>query len=37
MGKLSVKIADSCAGKGGWKKPMLHCNDVDTELFLARK
>ena len=30
QGKLSVKKADSDAGKGGWKKPMLHCYDADT-------
>lgn len=36
-GKLSVKIADSGAGKGGWRKLKLHCNDADTDLCLARK
>ncbi|WP_172605618.1 hypothetical protein [Shewanella benthica] len=36
-GKLSAKMADSGAGKGGWRKPMLHCNDADTDLCLARK
>ena len=37
LGTLSVKIADSGAGKGGWRKPKLHCNDADTDLCLARK
>ncbi|RTR38934.1 hypothetical protein EKG38_12340 [Shewanella canadensis] len=36
-GKLSVKIADSGAGKGGWRKPMLHCNDADTGLVSGTK
>lgn len=31
MGKQPVKVADSCAGKGGWKKPMLRCNDADAD------
>ncbi|WP_218919633.1 hypothetical protein [Shewanella psychrophila] len=31
LGKLSAKKADSDAGKGGWKKPMLYCNDADTD------
>jgi len=29
-GKLPEKKADSGAGKGGWRKLMLHCNDADT-------
>jgi hypothetical protein len=37
LGKLSVKIADSGAGKGGWSKLMLCCNDADTDKYLARK
>ncbi|MFA0475119.1 hypothetical protein AB4527_08190 [Vibrio breoganii] len=37
LGKLSVKMADSGAGTGGWRKPKLHCNDADTDLCLARK
>jgi RNA-directed DNA polymerase len=37
LGKLSVKIADSGAGKGGWRKPKLHCNDADTDLVSGTK
>ena len=37
LGKLSAKIAGSGAGKGGCRKPKLHCNDADTDLCLARK
>jgi RNA-directed DNA polymerase len=32
-----VKIADSNAGKGGWRKQMLHCNDADTDLVSGTK
>lgn len=32
-----MKRADSGAGKGGWKKRMLHCNDADTNGCLTRK
>ncbi|ABU74057.1 hypothetical protein VIBHAR_06868 [Vibrio campbellii ATCC BAA-1116] len=32
-----MKRADSGAGKGGWKKRMLHCNDADTDGCLTRK
>jgi RNA-directed DNA polymerase len=37
LGKRSVKIADSGAGKGCWRKPMLHCNDADTDLVSGTK
>ncbi len=32
MGKLTVKLADSYAGLGCWKKRMLCCNDADISL-----
>ncbi|MBF4375788.1 hypothetical protein EA860_21730 [Vibrio anguillarum] len=32
-----MKRADSGAGKGGWKKRRLHCNDADTDGCLTRK
>ena len=32
-----MKIADSGAGKGGWRKPKLHCNDADTDLVSGTK
>ncbi|MGR5151019.1 hypothetical protein [Photobacterium swingsii] len=34
-GKPSAKRADGDAGKGCWRKQMLHCNDADTDLCLA--
>ncbi len=37
MGKFFAKKTDSGAGKGGWRKQMLHCNDVDTDLCLNTK
>ncbi|MEZ8227041.1 reverse transcriptase N-terminal domain-containing protein, partial [Vibrio splendidus] len=30
-------MADSDAGRGGWKKQRLHCNDADTGLCLITK
>jgi RNA-directed DNA polymerase len=30
-------VADSDAGRGGWKKQRLHCNDADTGLCLITK
>ena len=30
-------MADSDAGRGGWKKQRLHCNDADTDLCLVTK
>ena len=27
-----MRLTDSCAGIGVWKKQMLHCNDADTSL-----
>ena len=30
-------MADSDAGKGGWKKQRLHCNDADTGECLITK
>ncbi|MCL1079408.1 hypothetical protein L2734_14770 [Parashewanella spongiae] len=32
-----MKVADSYAGKGGWRKQMLRCNDADTDLYLVTK
>jgi len=31
MGKFSAKRTDGGAGKGGWRKLMLRCNDADTD------
>ena len=28
---------DSGAGKGGWRKLMLHCNDADTDFVSGTK
>ena len=30
-------MADSDAGRGGWKKQRLYCNDADTVLCLITK
>jgi RNA-directed DNA polymerase len=32
-----ANVADSDAGRGGWKKRMLHCNDANTDWCLVTK
>ncbi|MFN8769831.1 MAG: hypothetical protein ACK5Z5_07535 [Neisseriaceae bacterium] len=32
-----MKLTDSCAGKGCWRKQMLYCNGMDNNIMLCHE